>query len=125
MTEQSYHTAWMVYLLSAAGLFVVFWLLTGQLHALQLRRLLRVGLAILLFTPYYSMPPQDWLAPAILVTLFETVFGDYHVGLKAAVPLLVLLATAFTISLLFRPAPAVTTEPSNPVDANTDTPVTP
>lgn len=102
MTIQSYHIAWIVYLLSATGLTLIFWQLAKLYLPVPLRKVLLISLIVILYTPYFSEPTQDWLAPAILVALFETVFGDYHIGLKAAVPLVTLLATVIIFNLVAR-----------------------
>lgn len=103
MTPQSYHIAWTIYLVAAVIFCLLAWQLSMLIPSARMRRILQLGTIVILFTPYFTLPDQDWLSPAILVTLFEIVFGDYHVGLKAAVPLLVLLGTVVAIAVLTVP----------------------
>jgi len=100
MTPKSYALAWMVYLSSGISLYIVGWFLTSKLRSLMLRRLLRVSAAVVLFTPYFSAPEQNWLAPAILVTIFEAIFGDIHFALHAGAPLLVIWIALAATSLV-------------------------
>ena len=99
MTTNSYITAWLIYLFAAGVISFAAWRMT-RLWPVVAQYLLRVVLLTLLFTPYYSDPQQHKFAPAILVCLFELVFGDSATGLKAGVPLLVLLIVSI-VAVLF------------------------
>lgn len=100
MTTNSYMIAWIIYLLAASVISLTAWHMTRRWPTV-VRHLLCVVLLTLLFTPYYSDPQQHKFAPAILICLFELVFGDSALGLKAALPLLALLATSVTLMLLY------------------------
>lgn len=100
MTTSSYFIAWIIYLLAVSGIGVVAWNLS-RTWRLELKLISRTALLVLLLTPYFSDPAQNKLAPAILICLFEFVFGDIEVALKAGMPLTVLLVLSSALALVY------------------------
>ena len=100
MTTNSYAIAWIIYLLAAGGISLIFWHMTRRWPSL-VRQLLSAILVVLLFTPYYSDLEQNKFAPAILVSLFEFIFGNSEMGLKAATPLFLLLPISIGLLLFY------------------------
>lgn len=82
----SYLTAWGVCLLGCLGLMVIAWRLTTK--AGLLRPVLLVSAAILMAMPYYADPGQDYLAPALIITLLEGIFDGREAMARAGAPLL-------------------------------------
>jgi hypothetical protein len=100
MTTSSYIIAWLIYLLAASGTSFMAWHLSRHWQTTT-QYAIRTSLLVMLFTPYFSNPEQDKFAPAILVSLFELVFGEHQMGLKAASPLLMLLAVSNILVLAY------------------------
>jgi len=100
MTSSSYIIAWIIYLLAASGISFIVWNLSRQWR-IELKYISRISLLVLLFTPYFSDPEQNRLAPAILISLFELVFGDKQMGLESATPLVLIWAVSAAIALLY------------------------
>jgi hypothetical protein len=100
MTTSSYFIAWIIYLLAASGVCLIAWKLSAHWR-ITLSYVSRAALLVLLFTPYFSDPAQNKLAPAILITLFEFVFGDSQMALESGTPLALLLAISMLLSLIY------------------------
>lgn len=66
----SYTVAWLIYLLSAVGMMIVFWRLTRNLKWRRTRRVLRIVVAVTLLTPMNILAGGLWLAPAFLVAAY-------------------------------------------------------
>lgn len=66
----SYTIAWLIYLLSAVGVMIVFWRLTRNLQWRRTRRVLRIVVAVTLLTPMNIVSGGLWLAPAFLVAAY-------------------------------------------------------
>jgi len=100
MTTSSYLIAWAIYLLAASGICFIAWQLSSHWRT-DVKYVSRISLVVLLFTPYFSDPEQNKLAPAILITLFELIFGDAHAGLKSGTPLILLLIAGVVLAYLY------------------------
>lgn len=75
MENSGYILAWLVYLISALGLVIVFWRMTRSLSWRRVRRGLRAMAVAVLFTPINASDDGLWLAPAYLVGLYDWVQG--------------------------------------------------
>ncbi len=96
MDIPAYLTAWVLYLLSATGLVLVFWRMTRSIKLRRTRRVLRSLAAVILFTPINISQQGLWLAPAYLVGAYDWVLGDYARSLQAAM----YLSAAFTLLIV-------------------------
>lgn len=112
-STEEYLTTWTIYLLSAAGLMVVWWFLTGLLRISVLRNMLRVSAAVALIMPYPVPEQEAFLAPAVMMTFLEGLFFEDHGFSHAGLPLLIAVVLANVAYLiidlllqLFRRKPA-------------------
>lgn len=101
LTHEEYLTAWGVYILAASGLFSAFWQMTRTLPWLFLKRVMRVSVMVVLFMPWFSYSEQDYLAPAYLITAFEALALGSELWVRAGVPLLFALSSAFVLTTIF------------------------
>lgn len=101
MIPENYYTAWAIYLLSSAGLCAIFWKLSENLHWPNTTRMLRSSLIMLLIVPYSSHTESNSMAPAILIVLFESLFNDGELAIKAATPILMLLTAVIAATLVY------------------------
>lgn len=99
-STEEYLTTWAVYLLSAAGLMVVWWYLTGFLRINVLRNMLRVSAAVALIMPYPVPEQEAFLAPAIMMTFLEGLFFEDYGFSHAGIPLLIIVVLANVIYLI-------------------------
>ncbi|HJN52477.1 MAG: hypothetical protein QGI68_03360 [Pseudomonadales bacterium] len=103
-----YLIAWMVYLLAGAGCCLVWWRLTRGLTSKSLRDLLRGVAVVLIFTPWFAGDSDEFLAPAIVVLLFDLLLAGVKNGLQGGLILLSMLFVMvlfLTVKLLLRKRP--------------------
>jgi hypothetical protein len=107
-----YWQVWIVYLVAAVGITVLWWKFTGKMNDGFIRRVLRLIVAIILFVPAQSVPTSPDLAPAFIVALFASLTGDQVSTQAGLVPLAigsVLMLSVVAITSLverIRSAPA-------------------
>ena len=101
MSSIDYTTAWFIYLVSALGCCWVWWLLTNAMKNRRVQTILRLIPIAILVTPYFSDPQQDALAPALLVVVFEGLFGNPEFAFQASIPILVIVFGAIIAALMF------------------------
>lgn len=99
MTDSSYYLAWLIYIVASTGICIIGWRLIKPWTSLSFYSFL-VPLLILLLTPYFSDPGLSRLAPAILTVLFEGVFGNTEIALKAAGAISALLVPGILVSFI-------------------------
>lgn len=95
---------WVLYCLSATGLFYLWWRTVRSLEKRFLRDLLLGFMIVLLFTPWFAQPAQPELAPAVIILLHECLFDGADNSWRAAGPLvwgyllfIILLAASYWI----------------------------
>ena len=85
-----YMFVWSVYLISALLTCTIFWYFTWNMANKELRNILRVCSACVLFTPYFSDAEQQFIAPALIVGLFD--FMEKGINALTAPGMAILLA---------------------------------
>lgn len=98
MTENEYAIAWIGYLCGAVMFYMAFCYLTHWIKPFELRYLLRVPVAAILFAPAYADPGQPYWAPALIVALFDLASHEPGLGLRGIK--LILWVTGFLFVLL-------------------------
>jgi len=101
MTDSSYYFAWLIYIVACTGICYLGWQLIKAWVPFANYTVI-TPILILLLTPYFSDPNQSRLAPAILTVLFEGLFGDIQISLKAATAIGVLLIPGIFITFMLR-----------------------
>ena len=76
MESASYVIAWLLYLIGAVGVTVVFWRMTRNIKLRRTRRSIRAFVAVILYTPINIGHSDFWLAPAYLVGAYDWVLGE-------------------------------------------------
>lgn len=99
-STQEYLTTWAAYLLSSAGLMVVWWYMTKLLPFAVLRNMLRVSVAVALVMPYPVPGQEGFLAPATMMTFLEGLFFEDYGFSHAGIPLLIAVVAANVIYLI-------------------------
>jgi hypothetical protein len=99
MTNEEYVIAWACYLLGATLVYRVYCYFTRWIPYFELRYLLRLPLVAILFVPAYADPEQFYLAPAIVVALFD--LTNHELGLGVRGVKLILWVMGFLFLLFF------------------------
>ena len=100
MIENDYLLAWGAYLIAALGCLLVWLRMTGWMWR-YLRELLRVLVAVLLFSPTIVDPGKDEFAPAIAITALDLLFQVGNNVWRAAADLAMYSLIALALYLLF------------------------
>lgn len=96
--HSDYVLGWAIYLAGACTLMGVVWFWTSRWRIADLRNVLRLLLAAVLFTPIATAPGSAYLAPASVVALMEfLVKGE---PARAMAPLMVFGGVALAVALL-------------------------
>jgi hypothetical protein len=100
LTTKAYLFAWFLALLGAGGLLFVVFRITRGWRPVALRVALRTTAAIWLLMPAVVEPgaPQESMAPALIVLLFELT-GGLDEALRIIEPMLILTAAAVPVAL--------------------------
>lgn len=101
MTQQDYLIAWALYVASCSGLIWIGWSWTRKIRPAVLRRCIRVIAILALLTPYQSYPDMDFLAPALIILVFESVLEGSQAALRVGVPLATSLGAGTLIAILY------------------------
>lgn len=97
MDESQYLLVWAGYLVGALGCFLVWLRMTRNVRWLWLRRLLQMSAVAVLFTPWSVRMGEDELAPALMVSLFDSLLQGPEAFFRAGTPLLLMLGVAWAI----------------------------
>lgn len=84
MESVPYAIAWLLYLIGAVGITVVFWRMTKNIKLRRTRRSIRALVAVILYTPINIGQSGIWLAPAYLIGAYDWVLGDVERAQSAA-----------------------------------------
>lgn len=76
MESVPYAIAWLLYLIGAVGITVVFWRMTKNIKLRRTRRSIRALVAVILYTPINIGHSSLWLAPAYLIGAYDWVLGE-------------------------------------------------
>ncbi len=91
LTAEDYVTTWIMYLIGAIGLLVVWWFITRKIRIKLLRDILRLSAATLLLVPFPVLHQEQFWAPALGMSLLEAVFGQSQGFSRAGIPVLIIL----------------------------------
>ena len=82
MSDNEYLIAWACYLAGAVVMYALYCYLTRGIPWFEIRNLLRLPLAAVLFVPVYADPNQVYLAPAFIAALFDLANHEPGLGLR-------------------------------------------
>lgn len=100
MESSDYFVAWAIYLLAAVALAVFVWRFLRQYVWRGLAYVLECLLLALLFTPWYVRPDQDFLAPAFMVFLMDSITLSPTEGVRALIPLVMAMLAGLLLALV-------------------------
>ena len=86
-TPLFYMESWLIYLVAACGLVLVFWKMTKPFPK-DFRKILCAVMACILLTPWFSLEGESLLAPAFMVVAFEALSNGMEGALRGAFPIL-------------------------------------
>lgn len=102
MIDDYYGFAWACYLAASLGLLIVFWLMTRSLWS-NVANVLRIILAAILLTPWTASMDESnsYLAPALMVSLFEGLNDGLDYALRGAYPIVAVTLLALVVFMIY------------------------
>lgn len=100
MEAGDYRIAWIVYCLAATGLAWLCWLVLRKLRSRGFAWLLQCWLLALLFTPWYVVPDDTVMAPALMVFVMDSITVSAESAVRALVPLIMALFLGVLVTLV-------------------------
>ena len=99
MTDTQYVWGWIIYLAGALGCLLSLWLLIRR-WPLRAKRSVMLTTAILLLLPGTVLPEQTYLAPALLVSLYDALSLGMEAFWRNGSFVLIAAGITFTVGLL-------------------------
>lgn len=99
MTDTQYVWGWIIYLVGALGCLLSLWLLIRK-WPLRAKRSVMLTTAILLLLPGTVLPEQSYLAPALLVSLYDALSLGIEAFWRHGSFVLIAAGITFTVGLL-------------------------
>jgi hypothetical protein len=100
MSDNEYILAWVAYLSGAVLFYMAFCYATRWIGSFEFRYMLRLPLAAILFAPAYADPAQDFLAPAVVVALFDLTSHEPDLGVRGVKLILWIMGFLLVLLLL-------------------------
>ena len=97
MTNEEYIIAWACYLFGSVLLYRAYCYFTSWIPWFELRYLLRLPLAAILFVPTFADLNQFYLAPAIVVALFDLTNHEPGLGIRGVKLILWVMGVLFVL----------------------------
>lgn len=101
METGDYFIAWSIYLVAAFAFALLGWRFLRRYVWTDLAVLLEGVLLSLLFIPWYVFPDQDFMAPAFIIFLMDSITMTPMEGVRALIPLIMGFFLALLVTLLF------------------------
>jgi len=108
MDSGGYNLAWTVYCVAGVVLSYLCWIVLRKISFRELGWLLQFWLLALLFTPWYVLPDEDVMAPALMIFVMDAITVDMTSAIRALIPLImamllgILLTAVMSIVYRFR-----------------------
>lgn len=100
MATQDYMIAWTVYLASGVIFSVLSWRFLKKMLWRELAYLLQCLLLAVIFTPWYVLPEDEVLAPAIIVFMLDLVTIDAATSIRALIPLVMAMLLGIIVTIV-------------------------
>lgn len=100
MEPGDYYSAWAVYLAAGLAFSVISWKVMKKLLWRELAYLLQCLLMAIIFTPWYVLPEEAILAPALIIFMLDLVTIDATTSIRALIPLVMAMLSAVIIAVI-------------------------
>lgn len=92
--------AWTVYLLCGAAFSVMSWKVLKHLLWRELAYLIQSLLLAVIFTPWYVLPEEEILAPAVIVFMLDLVTVDVTTSIRSLIPLVMAMLLGIIVTIV-------------------------
>ena len=99
MDSTAYTIAWSIYLVVGVGLTIIFWRFFKKYLWRDLAYLLQGFMIAVIYTPWYVYPDQDYMAPAFIIFMMDTITISAEEGIRALIPLVMAMLFSLLITI--------------------------
>lgn len=100
MESGEYLTAWAVYLVAGIVFSFISWKFMKRVLWRELAYLFQSLLLAIIFTPWYVMPEQEFLAPAIIIFMLDFITIDTTTSIRALIPLIMAMMLGLLMTII-------------------------
>lgn len=100
METSEYITAWCVYLVAGTAFSLVSWRVFKRFLWRELAYLLQCLLLAIIFTPWYVIPEDEILAPAIIIFMMDLVTVDLTTSIRSLIPLVMAIMLGLVVTVI-------------------------
>jgi prepilin signal peptidase PulO-like enzyme (type II secretory pathway) len=100
MESAEYLGAWSVYLVAGVLFSIISWKFMKKYFWRELSYLLESFLLAIIFTPWYVMPEEEILAPALMVFMLDLITIDATTSIRALIPLVMAILMGLLVTVV-------------------------
>lgn len=100
METFDYLLAWLVYLIAGVAVSWMFWKFAKRFFWLDLAYVMQGTFMAVVFTPWYVVPDQSILAPAIIIFVMDIVTIETVAGIRSLVPMAMVIILVDMVIIL-------------------------
>lgn len=102
MSVENYLTAWGIYLLASVVMLWVVFYWSKKIPLASVRGLIRLLVACMLLTPYYTVPEDNLLSPLIMAIIMEVLAGNIEKAIAITKPAQFYFALMGSLWIVYR-----------------------
>ena len=101
MDSQDYYIAWSIYLTAGVVFSLISWkVMKRYFFWREMAYLLESLLLAIIFTPWYVLPEEEILAPALIVFMLDLITVDLTTSIRALIPLVMAMLFGIIVTLV-------------------------
>jgi len=100
MDSQDYIIAWTVYLCAGIIFSIISWKFMKKVLWRELAYLLQSLLLAIIFTPWYVLPEEEILAPALIIFMLDLITIDVTTSIRALIPLVMAILLGIIVTIV-------------------------
>lgn len=100
MDSQDYYIAWGIYLVAGIVFSLISWKVMRRYFWREMAYLLESLLLAVIFTPWYVLPEEEILAPALIVFMLDLITADLTTSIRALIPLVMAMLFGVIVTLV-------------------------
>ena len=101
MDSQDYYIAWSIYLTAGVVFSLISWkVMKRYFFWREMAYLLESLLLAIIFTPWYVLPEEEILAPALIVFMLDLITEDLTTSIRALIPLVMAMLFGIIVTLV-------------------------
>ena len=100
MDSQDYYIAWGIYLVAGIVFSLISWKVMKRYFWREMAYLLESLLLAVIFTPWYVLPEEEILAPALIVFMLDLITADLTTSIRALIPLVMAMLFGVIVMLV-------------------------